>query len=157
MKPMRILPGAMASLLLLGTHARAAEPAPDVVPPAHKSPHKSLHKTAARRLGVRRVGRAGEHAALAETGTASWYGPGFRGRRMASGRRFDAQSMVAAHAWLPLGARVRVWLVGTDRFVDVTITDRTGNRARVIDLSEGAARQLGILRSGTAEVVVSPL
>ena len=148
MGPKRILPGAMASLLLLSLHAPgavAAQPAP------------GAGKTApAKRVAARRA-RARHAEGAAEIGTASWYGPGFHGKRMASGRRFDAAAMSAAHPWLPLGTKVRVVLVGTDRFVDVTITDRAGNRARVIDLSAAAAKKLGILRSGTAQVAVSPL
>lgn len=151
-KAKRIWPGAMASLLLFAAHARADEAPPPPAPAPQKTPHKpvrpALRRQAARRGAARRA---------IEVGTASWYGPGVAGRRMADGRRFDAQSMVAAHPWLPLGARVRVALVGSDRFVDVTITDRAPNRARVIDLSEGAARQLGILHRGTAEVVITPL
>lgn len=151
-----LLPGAMATLLAFALHAPGAKgaEAPAEAPARDgKPPHA---KRATQRLGQLRRARARQSGA-AEIGTASWYGPGFHGKRMASGRRFDAAAMSAAHPWLPLGTKVRVVLVGTDRFVDVTITDRAGNRARVIDLSAAAAKKLGILRSGTAQVAVSPL
>lgn len=145
--------GAMVTLLAFALHApgaKAAEtPAGDAKPPHAKRAHP--------RLGQLRRARARDAGGAAEIGTASWYGPGFHGKRMASGRRFDAAAMSAAHPWLPLGTKVRVVLVGTDRFVDVTITDRAGNPARVIDLSPAAARKLGILSRGTAQVAVSPL
>ncbi len=153
MRPKRILPGAIASLLLLSLHAPGAKAAP----PAAGEGKPPQAKRALTRLGQSRRARARHVGGAAEIGTASWYGPGFHGKRMASGRRFDAAAMSAAHPWLPLGTKVRVMLVGTDRFVDVTITDRAGNPARVIDLSPAAARKLGILRSGTAQVAVSPL
>ncbi len=92
-----------------------------------------------------------------EVGTASWYGPGFTGRRMASGRIYRPTELVAAHAWLPLGSKVRVKRLDNDRYVDVIIADRPGTRSRIIDLSEEAARQLGMLRSGVAQVALEPL
>lgn len=90
-----------------------------------------------------------------ESGIASWYGPWFQGRITSSGRRFDQNGLTAAHPWLPLGSHVHVRLVGTGRSVDVTVTDRPGNRHRIIDLSRGAARELGIVRRGTALVALS--
>jgi len=90
-----------------------------------------------------------------ESGIASWYGPRHQGHITSSGRRFDQNELTAAHRWLPLGTRVRVRLVESDRFVDVTITDRPGNRRRIIDLSREAARQLGFLDRGLARVTLS--
>jgi peptidoglycan lytic transglycosylase len=92
-----------------------------------------------------------------ESGVASWYGPRHQGHITSSGRHFDQNELTAAHPWLPLGTRVRVSLPGTDRSVEVTITDRPGNRRRIIDLSREAARQLGFLRQGTAHVTLSRL
>ncbi|MBV9755969.1 MAG: septal ring lytic transglycosylase RlpA family protein [Alphaproteobacteria bacterium] len=88
---------------------------------------------------------------------ASWYGKFHQGHVTSSGQRFDQNRLTAAHRWLPLGSRVRVRLVGTDRTVDVTINDRPGTRRRIIDLSREAARQLGIVRRGTALVSLSRL
>ena len=93
--------------------------------------------------------------ALLDSGTASYYGKAHHGRRTASGERFDMEAMTAAHPWLPFGTKVRVTLDGSDRFVVVTITDRLPSRTRVLDLSVGAARELGILRQGLAQVVLT--
>jgi rare lipoprotein A len=93
---------------------------------------------------------------VAESGTASFYGYTHRGRRTASGGRFDPNRMTGAHPWLPFGTRVRVTVAATGRSVVVTITDRMNQPRRVIDLSAGAARQLGILQQGLAQVLLSP-
>ena len=90
-------------------------------------------------------------------GLASWYGDRWHGRRTASGSIFDQDGLTAAHPSLPLGSRVRVSLVGSDRDVIVTITDRPGTRSRIIDLSRGAARELGILERGVAMVTLTQL
>lgn len=97
-----------------------------------------------------------DHQAI-ESGIASWYGRRHQGRITSSGRPFNQNELTAAHRWLPMGSRVRVRLVGTNRSVDVTITDRPGTRRRIIDLSREAARQLGILYRGTALVTLSHL
>lgn len=86
-------------------------------------------------------------------GDASFYGNELAGDRTASGERFDPERLTAAHRTLPLGSRVRVTNARTGDSVIVRINDRGpfhGNR--VIDLSLGAARQIGLIRSGTARV-----
>jgi rare lipoprotein A len=95
---------------------------------------------------------------VGETGTASFYGPAYHGRRTAGGTRFDQMALTAAHRWLPFGTRVRVTLAGTSRTVVVTITDRIpAGRRRIVDLSVAAARQLGIIDRGIAEVSLLPV
>lgn len=89
-------------------------------------------------------------------GTASWYGPGFDGRRTASGVVFQASALTAAHRTLPFGTIVTVRDVDSGRTVDVTINDRgpyAGNR--VLDLSHGAALELGMIDKGVARVAFS--
>jgi rare lipoprotein A len=94
---------------------------------------------------------------VGEVGKASYYGPAYNGRRAANGLRFDQTEMTAAHQWLPFGTKVRVVLAGTDRSVIVTITDRIYSSRRVLDLSVAAARELGIIRSGVANVTLNPV
>ena len=82
---------------------------------------------------------------------ASWYGPGFHGRKTASGERFNTGALTAAHKTLPFGTRVRVVNVNTGRSVVVRINDRGPFiRGRVIDLSKAAARAIGM--DGVARV-----
>jgi rare lipoprotein A len=92
-----------------------------------------------------------------ESGIASYYGPTFNGRRAADGARFDQMALTAAHPWLPFGTKVKVTLAGTRRAVIVTITDRLPSNRRIVDLSVAAARQLGMIDRGLAEVSLHPV
>lgn len=86
-------------------------------------------------------------------GWASYYGNELAGNRTASGERFDPARLTAAHRTLPLGSRVRVTNPVNGESVIVRINDRGpyhGNR--VIDLSLAAARDIGLIRSGTGRV-----
>ena len=88
-----------------------------------------------------------------EVGIASWYGPGYDGKRTSSGERFDQDALTAAHASWQFGTRVRVTFLSTGRSVVVRINDRFPNhKGRVIDLSRGAARQIGLIGPGTGRV-----
>jgi rare lipoprotein A len=89
----------------------------------------------------------------AAVGLASWYGARHAGHRTASGERFDPDALTAAHRTLPFGSRVRVTNVENGRSVVVRINDRGPfAEGRVIDLSEAAARAIGITESGLARV-----
>lgn len=98
---------------------------------------------------------SGEHLG---TGVASWYGDAFAGRRTASGERFDPDGLTAAHRSLPFGSMVRVTHTGSGRSVVVRINDRGPfTRGRVIDVSEEAARHLGLIGHGHGEVSLALL
>ncbi|WP_282956254.1 septal ring lytic transglycosylase RlpA family protein [[Limnothrix rosea] IAM M-220] len=87
------------------------------------------------------------------TGHASWYGPGFHGRRTANGERFNQYAMTAAHKTLPFGTRVRVTNMRNGKSVIVRINDRGPFiRGREIDLSKGSAQQIGLMSSGVGNV-----
>ena len=90
-----------------------------------------------------------------ETGIASFYGRAFHGRRTASGGKFNQLALTAAHPWLPLGSKVLVTVEETGRAVVVTITDRLPSGQRVIDVSLAAARALGFVGQGIAEVTLA--
>jgi rare lipoprotein A len=87
-----------------------------------------------------------------KTGIASWYGPGYHGKRTSSGERYDMDALTAAHERYAFGTRVRVTLLSTGRSVEVRINDRFPNRDRVIDLSRAAARAIGLIGPGTGKV-----
>lgn len=92
----------------------------------------------------------------AQVGQASWYGPGFHGKRTASGQAFDSTRLTAAHRSLPLGTKARVTNLGNGRAVEVTINDRGPHcRGRILDLSRAAAKQLAM--GGTARVRVEAM
>jgi rare lipoprotein A len=93
-----------------------------------------------------------------QEGIASWYGPGFHGKRTANGEVFDQYQLTAAHQTLPLGSRVLVTSLVNGRAVEVRINDRgpfVGGR--VVDLSYAAARVLGMVGPGTMPVRVELL
>lgn len=88
---------------------------------------------------------------------ASWYGPGFEGKRTANGETFDPRALTAAHRTLPFGTWLRVTYGG--RFVVVRVNDRGPYVAgRDLDLSQGAAEMLGLAGVDTVhtEVVTGP-
>jgi rare lipoprotein A len=90
-----------------------------------------------------------------EIGYASWYGGHHRGRPTANGERFDPDGISAAHTTLPLPSYVEVTALDTGRTILVRINDRGPFvPGRIIDLSHGAAKRLGIDRQGLARVRV---
>lgn len=96
--------------------------------------------------------------AAAQTGEASWYGPGFAGKPTASGEPFNPRALTAAHKTLKFGTRVRVTNVENGKSVVVRINDRfPGTKGRVIDLSEAAFEQIAPKARGVAKVKVEVL
>jgi rare lipoprotein A len=84
-----------------------------------------------------------------QRGAASWYGPGFHGRKTANGERFDQNAMTAAHRSLPFGTKVRIVNERTGRSVVVRINDRGPfHGGRIIDLAKAPALALGITGTG---------
>ena len=91
-------------------------------------------------------------------GQASYYGRRFVGRLTASGERYDGQALTAAHRTLPFGSKVRVTNHRNGKSVIVRINDRGPfHSARVIDLSEAAAQEIGLIGRGRAIVDLSLL
>ena len=95
----------------------------------------------------------GAKAKFASSGVASYYGPGFHGRRTANGETFNMHAMTAAHRTLPFGTLIKVTNLSNGKSTIVRVNDRgpyVGNR--VIDLSVAAAKQIGSTHSGVAQV-----
>ena len=102
------------------------------------------------------VAFSGAEAKSIQSGGASWYGPGFHGKKTASGERFNTRALTAAHRSLPFGTKVRVTNERTGRSVVVRINDRGPYaHGRVIDLSKAAAQAVGI--AGVAQVSLAAL
>ncbi|HUS19992.1 MAG TPA: septal ring lytic transglycosylase RlpA family protein [Terriglobales bacterium] len=101
-----------------------------------------------------------EHAKpiYVETGVASWYGPPYHNRKAANGEVFDMHQLTAAHKTLPLGSVIRVTNLNNGQAALMRVTDRgpfIGDR--VLDLSMGAAKEIGVYRSGLAKVKIEVL
>jgi len=90
-----------------------------------------------------------------ETGQASWYGPGFHGKKTANGEPFDKYAMTAAHRTLQLPSIVKVTNIGNGRVAVLRVNDRGPyHGGRILDVSEAAAEALGFKHLGVAKVRV---
>jgi len=90
-----------------------------------------------------------------ETGIASWYGPGFHGKRTANGEVYDENGLTAAHKTLPMPSMVRVTNLENGRSIQVRVNDRGPFEAgRIIDMTRRGAQLLGFIQQGTARVRV---
>ncbi len=93
-----------------------------------------------------------------QVGIASWYGNQEQGRLTASGERFDARKLTAAHRTLPLDTKVKVTNLENGKSIEVKVNDRGPYIAgRVLDLSTQAAKLLGMEKEGLALVRIEIL
>ena len=100
--------------------------------------------------------KVGKSAQQHQVGNASWYGPGFHGKKTASGKPFNQHDLTAAHPRLPLGSRARVTNLANGRMVEVTINDRGPYKpGRIIDLSRAAAQRIAL--GGLARVRIETI
>ena len=117
---------------------RSAEPAAEAVPEAEAAPKPAYE--------------------IVGEGEASYYGYELAGNRTASGERFNPRAMTAAHRSLPLGTKLRVTNLSNGRSVVVRINDRGPfAKARILDLSLGAAEEIRMVRAGKARVKLERL
>ena len=90
-----------------------------------------------------------------QQGKASYYGKAHHGKKTASGKRFNMHAMTAAHRSLPFGTQLKVTSKDTGKSVNVTINDRGPYAGgRILDLSQEAARQLGMIKRGVGQVTI---
>lgn len=90
------------------------------------------------------------------SGQASYYGPGFDGKKTASGEIFDQDDMTCAHKSLPFGTKLKVVRVDNGKSVVVRVNDRGPYvDGRILDLSAAAGKKLGLDKVGHAEVVAT--
>lgn len=120
---------------------------------------KTKKEAAHSRLKTGRQGNSPESAhKKVIRGQASWYGPGFHGKKTASGEIFDQGKLTAAHKTIPLGTKAKVTNLQNGNTVQVEINDRgpyVGQR--VIDVSRAAANALGFVESGLTLVRIELL
>jgi rare lipoprotein A len=91
-----------------------------------------------------------------KTGLATYYHRKFEGRRTTSGVRYRGKKFTAAHMTLPLGTIVTVTNLSNGKSVDVEINDRgPHSKVYIIDVSEGAAKELGFFNKGQSKVTIS--
>ncbi len=103
----------------------------------------------------RHIPSAGYPVGYVERGVASWYGPGFHGRKTANGETYDMHQLTAAHRTLPLGSVVQVRSLTSGRSVTVRVNDRGPfAKGRILDLSQAGAQALGMIGNGTDQVEI---
>ena len=91
-------------------------------------------------------------------GEASYYAGFHHGKKTASGERFNMHSLTAAHRTLPLGSKIKVTNLNNGKEVVVRVNDRGPYaKGRVLDVSLGAAKKLGMLKTGTAKISIQIL
>jgi rare lipoprotein A len=92
---------------------------------------------------------------IKDRGVASWYGEQFHGKQAANGEIFHMEALTAAHRTIPLGSIIRVVNLANGKHLHVRITDRGPYaNGRILDLSHGAAVQLGMDHGGLAHIQV---
>ena len=97
-------------------------------------------------------------ALLTVEGIASYYSYGFNGKKTANGEIFNKNAMTAAHREFPFGTILRVTNLSNGENVQVTVNDRGPvDKSRILDLSEGAAREIGMIQDGTVKVRIEVL
>ena len=94
------------------------------------------------------------YAGITRTGIASWYGGRWHGRKTASGEKFNKNAMTCAYNNAHFGQKLKVTKIKTGESVIVTVNDRIGHPARIIDLSEKAAKSLDLIEKGLGLVRV---
>jgi rare lipoprotein A len=155
-----MLKGLLAALIVLlvtGCHHHVQQAYPPPPSPAHRSsttarntppPAPRSYPNGATGVPNEAIGQP----TFVETGLASWYGTG---TRAADGSAFDKSALTAAHKTLPMGTTIRVTNLANNQSVIVRITDRGPFvNGRVLDLSEGAAKQIDLYRMGVAKVKI---
>lgn len=105
--------------------------------------------------GISKVEKETSKFSFYEKGEASWYGPGFNGKKTANGEKFDMYKLTAAHKKLAFGTKVRVTNLKNGKSVIVRINDRGPFvKGRVIDLSKKAAQQIDMINAGHIPVKI---
>jgi rare lipoprotein A len=130
--------------------------APDATPrhePGRRAGNPSSYVVRGKRYHVHRSNDGHQ-----ERGIASWYGRKFHGRRTASGEVYNMYAMTAAHKSLRIPSYARVTNLENGRELVVRVNDRGPfSKKRILDLSFAAAKELGVLRRGTARVEIRAL
>ena len=132
----------MLTIVRYSKHAHRVVPAPaDAVVPAAANTFKLPFKLQCMQRGV-----------------ASWYGTNMKGRLTASGEKYDPKALTAASRKFPFGTELNVINLKNDQNVNVTVNDRGPYFGkRIIDMSVAAAHELGMEKTGLANVCVQSM
>ena len=156
-RPLSYLVAALACAMLFG--CAQFERAPEPVRPTPAPPEPAPSTPAPTVPPLLAPPSSGDTAISAQQrGRISMYGNDFAGRKTASGEPFDPAALTMAHRTLPFGTRVRVTNLENQRSVEVVVNDRGPFVAgRIADLSEAAARRIGMIADGVVEALLDIL
>ncbi len=152
--------GIVSLALVVMNISNCARRAPVVeIPPPPAEKFILIHVTEISRLGKplwingKKYYPLANMAGFVQYGRASWYGPRFHGKKTSSGEVYNMHAMTAAHRTLPLGTFVKVVNLKNHKSTVVRINDRGPFvKGRIIDLSYGAAKRIGLLGPGVGSV-----
>ncbi|HES76566.1 MAG TPA: septal ring lytic transglycosylase RlpA family protein [bacterium] len=149
LRPLVVLGMALGTAWLVGCSS-TPKPPPKGADGYSKYGNPNSYEVLGERYSVMRDNRG-----YKETGIASWYGPGFHGKRASAGETYDQNAMTAAHKTLRIPCYVEVTNLQNGRKVVLRVNDRGPfHDNRIIDLSKAAAEKLGVIATGTAMVEV---
>jgi rare lipoprotein A len=150
----RALAGCVAGLVLAGCatsprFATRSTPSSTKEPASNQTPTAGESKTPRNPSG---------RILLTLEGVASYYADEFHGKQTSNGEIYDMNSLTAAHRTFPFGTKVRITNLENGKTVIVRVNDRGPfHEGRIIDLSLAAAKELDVVRSGTARVRIEVL
>ncbi len=121
---------------------------------AHLEPRPGYNRVTGRTTNK---GKPVKHG-YSDEGKISYYGPKFHGKKTANGETFDQHALTGAHRSLPFGTKVKVTLLSTGKSVVIRINDRGPfKKSRILDVSFGAAKKLGLIKAGVGRAKLEVL
>ena len=143
----------MSTIILLSSSLYASDKKTDSIEELTKTVDVTVPTEQKTKTQAKDIVNKSKKSLQTKYGSASFYGPGFHGRKTASGEVFNQNALTAAHRTLPFGTKLRVTCTTTGRSVVVRVNDRGpfhGNR--VLDLSLGSAKAIGMVDRGVTKV-----
>ena len=144
----------MSTIILLSSSIYASDKKTDSIEELTKTVNVTVPTEQKTKTQAKDIVNKSKKSLQTKYGSASFYGPGFHGRKTASGEVFNQNALTAAHRTLPFGTKLRVTCTATGRSVVVRVNDRGpfAGRNRVLDLSVGAAKAIGMIEKGVTSV-----
>lgn len=143
----------MSTIILLSSSLYASDKKTDSIEELTKTVDVTVPTEQKTKTQAKDIVNKSKKSLQTKYGSASFYGPGFHGRKTASGEVFNQNALTAAHRTLPFGTKLRVTCTTTGRSTIVKVNDRGpyhGNR--ILDLSVGAAKAIGMIEKGVTNV-----
>lgn len=143
----------MSTIILLSSSIYASDKKTDSIEELTKTVDVTVPTEQKTKTQAKDIVNKSKKSLQTKYGSASFYGPGFHGRKTASGEVFNQNALTAAHRTLPFGTKLRVTCTATGRSTIVKVNDRGpyhGNR--ILDLSVGAAKAIGMVEKGVTNI-----